>query len=330
MQNPFALLFLAPATISATILSLRSTVILSVLALSSISVLAVFHRPLPWGGAGIDLPDLYVAGVWVALALGTLFIVVYAWRVAAEARRMSDALAATQMALAREQQMSALGALAAAAAHELGTPLATIALVSRELEKELSPDDPMAEDIALLNSEAARCREILARLARKPGEAGEHPYRRMPLPQLVEYAAEPYEKNTEVEVAVEIGAGTDPASAPSVAFRPEILQGLGNFIENAIQFAQKRVTLGLAWDERYISIEIGDDGPGFSADMLQRLGEPYVSTRRHSGRMGLGVFIAKTLLERTGARVRFDNRPEGGALVKVRWHRSDLIALDMA
>lgn len=129
---------------------------------------------------------------------------------------------------------------------------------------------------------------------------------------------------------MEIGAGTDPASAPSVAFRPEILQGLGNFIENAIQFAQKRVTLGLAWDERYISIEIGDDGPGFSADMLQRLGEPYVSTRRHSGRMGLGVFIAKTLLERTGARVRFDNRPEGGALVKVRWHRSDLIALDMA
>lgn len=329
LQNPFALLFLAPATISATILSLRSTVILSLLALSSISVLAVFHRPLPWSGDGIELPDLYVAGVWAALALGTLFIVAYAWRVAAEARRMSDALAATQMALAREQQMSALGALAAAAAHELGTPLATIALVSRELEKELSPDDPMAEDVTLLNSEAARCRDILARLARTPGEAGEHPYRRMPLPQLVEYAAEPYEKNAEVEVSVEIAAGTDRSTAPSVAFRPEILQGLGNFIENAIQFAQNRVTLGLAWDERYISIEIGDDGPGFSPDMLHRLGEPYVSTRRQSGRMGLGVFIAKTLLERTGARVRFDNQPEGGASVKVRWRRSDLIALEM-
>jgi len=96
----------------------------------------LYHQPLPWHADGLVLPGLYVAGIWTALVLGMAFISVYAWRVAAEARRMSDALAETRMALAREQQLTSLGGLAAAAAHELGTPLSTIALVAWEMRRE--------------------------------------------------------------------------------------------------------------------------------------------------------------------------------------------------
>lgn len=325
LVNPFALLVVAPATISATVLSLRSTVVLAGLSLVVVTALAFWHRPLPWDGEGgpLALPPLYVAGVWAALVLGLLFLIVYASRVAAEARRMSDALSATQMALAREQQLSAVGALAAAAAHELGTPLGTIAIVARELERELGRDGPHAEDLGLLVSESARCREILARLARAP-EAASPAFKRLGLPELLESAAAPYRRATGPEILVEIDPATDRAQMPDAAPAPELIHGLGNLVENASQFARTRVTLWLSADPRYITVEVRDDGPGFPADLLPWLGEPYMSTRREAGRMGLGVFIAKTLLARTGADLRFANRPEGGAVVSMRWSRDVL------
>ncbi|MAD38051.1 ActS/PrrB/RegB family redox-sensitive histidine kinase [Tistrella sp.] len=325
LANPFSVLVLAPATISATILSVRSTVVLAGMSLIAVTMLAVWHHPLPWDGEGgpLALPPLYVAGVWAALVLSLLFLTVYAARVAAEARRMSDALSATQIALSREQQLSAVGALAAAAAHELGTPLGTIAIVARELERDLGPDGPQAEDLALLVSESARCREILARLARAPEQASPA-FKRLGLPELLESAAAPYRRSSGPEIVIEIDPGSDRAQMPDAAPVPELLHGLGNLVENASQFAAGRVTLWLGWDPRYITIEVRDDGPGFPADLLPWIGEPYMSTRREAGRMGLGVFIAKTLLARTGADVRFANRPEGGAVVSLRWSRSAL------
>jgi len=326
LKNPFAVLFLVPVTVSATILSLGSTVGLALLAFCCVSLLAQFHMPLPWPDGSLAMPPVYLMGTWVALTLGMSFIIFFAWRVAEEARHMSEALAATQLALAREQALSSLGGLAAAAAHELGTPLGTIALVAKEMSREVPPGSDLAEDVALLQSQAERCRTILARLARNPRDTRDSAFDRMSFPALVAATAEPYRRDG---IALEVRTNAEHGvPAPEVSRSPELQQGLGNLIENAVDFARGRVDLQIAWTRSEVRLELTDDGPGFSPEVVGLLGEPYVTTRRQQGGMGLGVFISKTLLERTGATVRFANRRRGrGAMVVVIWARSSIEAL---
>ncbi len=312
LAYPFALLILAPVTISATILSRVSTVALCALAILAVSALALFAWPLTWPDGTVALTPLFRAGEWTALVVAAVFLTAYAGSVAAEARRMSSALAAAQAALAREQRLSAVGALAAATAHELGTPLGTIAVVTREIAREMSPDDPLADDVALLIREVARCRDILAELATSPADAASGPLARPPLAATLETAAAPY-----LRPDVTLAIGGDDVAVPA---RPELAHGLGTLLQNAIQFARSRVDATVTAGPEGVEIVIADDGPGFSMAILDRLGEPYLSGRSEKGSsMGLGVFIAVNLLGRTGATVRFANRPEGGALVRVHW-----------
>ena len=328
LGNPFSLLLLVPVTISATILSLGSTVSLTLLAFICISFLSVLHLPLPWPGASLILPPIFTLGTWVALALGMAFLSFYAWRVAEEARRMSDALAETQLALAREQSLSSLGALAAAAAHELGTPLGTIALVGKELAAELPADSSHGEDVRLLNSQVARCRDILAKLASDPTGGEGEPFPEVTIRAMILALAETLGREG---VLFEVTAQGDTAiqsEEPIVRRSAELQQGLANLIDNAFEFARHVVRADVTWEGNEVRIEISDDGPGFPADILGELGEPYISSRREQGRMGLGVFISKTLLERTGATVRFANRRRGGgAVVAISWPR---IAIDIS
>jgi two-component system sensor histidine kinase RegB len=324
LQNPFSLLVLAPVTVSATILSLRSTILLALFVALAISVLALFHEPLPWTRPGFALPSLYLWGLWSALTFATGFIAIYVSRVAAEARSMEAALTETRIALAREQRLSALGSLAAAVAHELGSPLGTIAVVARELELDVPPDSPLRPDIELLASETMRCRDILAQLsqAREDEDAGS-PFQTPPLSALVE---EVIGQHDAALVPVELVRQPEGGTAePKVARQPEMLHGLANLIQNAVQFARTRVVVTIAWSSREVSITVEDDGPGFSAAVLARLGEPYISSRTGSaGHMGLGVFIAQTLLSRIGARIAFGNAGDGGARVVIGWRRSDI------
>ena len=321
IENPFAILILVPVTVSATILSFRSTLVLGALAVASLTLVAFYHLPLPWHGEGLVLPLLYIAGIWTALILGMGFISVYAWRVAAEARRMSDALAETQMALAREQQLSSLGGLAAAAAHELGTPLSTIALIAKEMRRDVAANEALADDMDLLLRETDRCRDILAELSRDPRRDGASPFERLAVPVLVETIAARLRSRKTIEIA----AHSDPgATMPQIARRPEIVHGLGNIVENAADFARSRVDIAVTASAETVTVTIVDDGLGFANAVLGDLGEPYVSTQQHAGGMGLGLFIAKTLLERTGATVRFHNASGGGAEVAIRWPRTAL------
>ncbi len=329
LENPFAVLMLAPVTVSATVLSRRSTITLCGLAIACVSVLAFARTRLPWPDPGLILPDLYILGIWTALVLGAVFIAIYASSVAEEARQMSDALAATQMALSREQRRAAVGALAAAAAHELGSPLSTIAVVAREIAHDLPKDGPIAEDANLLLTETARCRDILARLATRSEDEGATPFSVLPVSALVETAAAPHRRvgiELDLLTAESSAPGGAPSAEPMVVRAPEALYGLGSLIQNAMQFAVSRVELRTVWDTEKVEVTISDDGPGFSPAVLDRLGEPYLSTRdaddpRSDLHMGLGVFIAATLLERTGASLEFRNRPEGGACVTVTWPR---------
>lgn len=236
---------------------------------------------------------------------------------------MSDALAAAQAALAQEQRLSALGALAAAAAHELGSPLSTIAVIAREMQREVVADDPLREDIDLLTAESDRCRSILARLSVDPAQDFSDAYTLVPLPALIEAAAQHYAREG-VSVTFEAGPldeGT-PATAPIQVRSPEIMQGIGNIVQNAVSFARHEVHIATRWTTEWSEVRVSDDGPGFSEALLDELGTPFISTRQGvEGHMGLGVFIAKTLLERTGASVGFGNRggATGGAAVVVRW-----------
>jgi two-component system sensor histidine kinase RegB len=323
LQNPFSILILAPVTVAATILSRRPVIALSILAVAAISVLALWHMPLPWRTEPLLFPAELVLGIWVALVLATVFIGGYTWSVAQEARRLRDAVTATQLALAREQRVSAVGALAAAAAHELGSPLATIAVVAKELVRDLPDDSPHAEDAGLLLSQSERCRRILAELAQQPEHDGGSPYTRLPISALVE-AAGALHQDQGVKLIFATAGQTGPEE-PLVRRSPEIMHGLNNLIQNAVQFAQREVSVTTFWDKETVTVEVADDGPGFPFHLLGRLGEPYISTRTGaSDHMGLGIFIAQSLLERSGARLIFDNLPDGGAHVAISWNRANL------
>lgn len=323
LDNPFTILLLAPLTVGAAILSPFNIALLSVLNQACLGAIAIWHFPLPWPGVSPVLPSLYSLGAWSGLAMASVMLSAYVSRVAYESRRITDALAASQLALAREQKLSALGGLAAAAAHELGTPLGTIAVVAGELARDVPPDSPLAEDIALLQSQSQRCRQILAELARKPEADGGAPFEHLPLTALVEAAATPHRAG--VASLTITARARDGSAEPVLRRRPEIIHGVGNLLQNALQFAHRGVEVLAVWDADSIELIISDDGPGFASHLLGRLGEPYLSARvDRTGHMGLGIFIAETLLGRTGARVEFGNRREGGAQVAIHWPRQVL------
>jgi two-component system sensor histidine kinase RegB len=338
--NPFVFLIVAPVTVSAATLPPRNTIVLGVLGAAAAIALTFFSKPLPWAPpGGLDLPSLYNVGVLASVLSGMLFLALYAWRLAKESRQMADALSATEMVLAREQQLHALDGLAAAAAHELGTPLSTISVVAKELARGAPADGTFTDDLALLQSQAERCREILRKLTRGTQEP-DPLLAQVSVRELIEEAAAPYRGyRTKVVIrsAPETGGAPAAASEPVGQRRPGVLYGIGNLIENAVDFAHETVEITAAWSEREVTITIADDGPGVSSLVLDALGEPYVTTRpaRPTDRggerardgkphgMGLGFFIAKTLLERSGATVSLDNRlaPATGAIAKIVWPR---------
>ncbi len=336
LENPFAVLLIAPVTVSAATLRPRSTMILGALVVAIGVFLVTNYYPLPWHpDVHFALERDYKVGVLAALVAATGFLAFYTWRVNKEARQMSAALAATDMVLASEQRLHALDGLAAAAAHELGTPLSTIALVAKELERELGPDSGHREDLQLLHAQAMRCREILQKLTRKPDEQ-DPMHASVSLRELLEEAAEPYRhrrKRIIITTSVSPRAGSEESgrAEPVGHRRPGVIYGLGNIIENAVSFAASEVQLAAQWTGDDVVITIADDGPGFPPELMDSIGEPYVSSRRFENRggkghtgLGLGFFIARTLLERSGASVNFTNQrpPRSGAIVEVSWPRA--------
>ena len=367
LENPFCLLLVAPVTVAAASLPGRQAIGLGAMVFMAAMVLFFWSLPLPWqSGTELMLPTLYRLGLGMALITGVVFTAAYAWRVAADAEKLELALATTQDVLQREQRLAALGGLAAAAAHELGTPLATIQVVAKELLRAAAPNGPVAEDATLLLQQADRCREILKRLSQRP-EDGDALYTQVGLKALLSEVVEPH-LGFDLDIVVSV-EGPPDAPDPQVKRLAEVVHGLSAIVENAADFAASAVRVHAAVGADDIVIEVTDDGPGFAPDILPRLGEPYVTSRPHGkarqalaaqiraaarpvragargrkvkdapppeepvipsqGGMGLGFFIARTLLERTGGKVSVGAGAAGtgGARVTVRWPRS---ALEMA
>lgn len=335
LSNPFLLLLLVPVTLAAASLNLRYSILLTGFALICVLGIWILNYPLPYDTPeGLRLPFIIQIGHFVAIATGLVFTVVSAWRVSREEGRLVQALDAAQVVLAKEQRLSALGALAAATAHELGTPLATIHLVAREMSRSLPEDSAEKEDVDLIATQAERCRTILRQIAEQR-EAGDAIHARLPLRALINEAASPHHgPDIHINIVAEpFDPNTDNRSkAPIIMRSPEILHATGAFIENAVSFADTTVDITAKWSDFTIEIVISDDGPGFAPSVLPKLGEPYISERSAStaggGDMGLGFFIAKTLLERTSGRLSFYNKraPLKGAVIKIAWSRSDIEA----
>lgn len=344
LHNPFSLLVLGPVTVSAAVLSLRSTFLLGLTAFVLVSGMVYYHLPLRTDqGFILRIPDIFVYGQWVAITIALIFISVYSRRIAREMNSMSDALAATQMALARAQKLNDLGGVVAAAAHELGTPLATIKLASSELAEELDDHPDLRDDALLIREQADRCRDIL----RSMGRAGKDDLhmRQAPLVEVIREAAEPHQDRGK-EILIEDGPGPGGEyTQPQILRRPEIIHGLRNLVQNAVDFSRTRVWIEAMWTDDVVSIRIIDDGRGFPQHLIGRIGDPFMRRRRSESDkrarpeyegMGLGLFIAKTLLERTGAELSFangadpyttsaDQTERRGAIVEVVWPRSKIV-----
>ncbi|MBI1494016.1 sensor histidine kinase RegB [Halocynthiibacter styelae] len=334
LNNPFAFLIVAPVTISAAALSLRSTIALAGIAASGVTLLALTHLSLVTAdGTVLAIPAVLAFGFWAGIITGILFLGLYAHRVTSEQHSMSEALLATQMALSREQKLTDLGGVIAAAAHELGTPLATIKLVSSELVEELEDQPDLRDDAILIREQVGRCHDIMRSMGRA-GKSDKH-LQVAALQTVIEEAAEPHVSRGK-EVHFDFEGDRKTLLQPEARRMPEFIHGLRNLIQNAVDFAQGNVWVEARWNNDKVLIRVIDDGPGFPLDMAGRIGDPFV--RRRSSRkrrpeyqgMGLGLFIAKTLLERTGAELSFNNGadpyllrnelPEKcGAIVEVTW-----------
>jgi len=325
LANPFSILFLAPLMTSAVSLPWPNTLRLLGLVLVCATGLEFWHWPLLGAdGLALEPPRLYGIGLWAAIGISAFFVSIYGNRVASEARQLASALTATELLLARAQHLSQLDGLAAAAAHELGTPLATVALVVHELAAQPQVAAYCAEDLRLVQEQVARCRTILGRLS-SPSEMALASIAEAPLGDLMEEVAAPH-RLLDVDIVVNVsGVGSEPVSRRN----PAILYGLTNLVENAVGFAATKVMIDAAWTHQDVRVVIADDGPGFPPQVLAQLGEPYISDRagarrgegEPAGGLGLGLFIAKALLERTGAQLKIANAapPKRGATVAITW-----------
>lgn len=344
LNNPFSILIVGPVTVSASAISSRSTVFLGLTAILIVSVLAKFHLPLRTDmGFVLRMPHIFLFGNWAAIVIAVVFLGVYSRWIVSEMDAMSNALQATQMALAREQKLTDLGGVVAAAAHELGTPLATIKLASSELAEELEEHEDLRDDALLIREQADRCRDIL----RSMGRAGKDDLhlRKAPLTAVLEEAAEPHLDRGKT---IHFDHGHDSGAIdtqPTIYRRPEIIHGLRNLVQNAVDFAAENVWIESGWNDKTLTLRIMDDGRGYSAHVLGRIGEPFMRRRsigadprrpEYEG-MGLGLFIAKTLLERSGATLSFANGSDAtdpgrnpahhiGAVVEVIWPRNQIEA----
>lgn len=328
LNNPFAPLLCVPVIISSSTQPIRYTFGLGLVLILFLSILTFSPYPLPWyPGSVYSMPTELIIGTWLAILTTTAFAAFYSYRVSLEAMQLAEALAATELVLQRETHLTQLDGLAAAAAHELGTPLATISVVAKEMERELGDDERFGEDVHLLRSQSERCRDILRRLTTLSSEE-EDAMKLLPLSSLIEEVTAPHrEFGIRIIIIEKSPRDIEPVGARNAG----IIYGLGNLVENAVDYARNHVIVTTEARNDKVIVTVEDDGEGYTSDILQRIGEPYVTSRTRedkAGGLGLGLFIAKTLLERSGARLTFGNSSgeTGGARVTVEWprHRMDV------
>ena len=326
--NPFSILLIIPTIVSSTFLSMGTTIILGVITSFLLLILSFIYLPLPGLDKNIfDVPNFYKQGILTAILIGLVFLSYFGIRFAGETKKRSEALSKLQEVISKEYELESLGGQAAAAAHSLGTPLATISVVAKELKKEIGDDKEISKDIDLLISQTKRCSEILKQISKK--QIKEDIFlSSIKFEDLLEEIIDSFKETSSKDIVLTLESDNNKIA---IKRTPEIIYGLRNFIGNAVKFSKSRVNINLRSDQKIIEIKINDDGPGIPEDIIQKIGEPYIKSKSkelnaNSG-LGLGTFLGKTLLERQGAKLIFKrNSKLGGASVTLSWNPNNFIS----
>ena len=326
--NPFSILIIIPTIVSSTFLSMGTTIILGVITSFLLFILSFIYLPLPGLEKNFfEVPTYYKHGILIAILIGLIFLSYFGIRFAGETKKRSEALRKLQEVISKEYELESLGGQAAAAAHSLGTPLATISVVAKELKKELGDDKEVSKDIDLLISQTKRCSEILKQISKKQIKDDIF-LSSIKFEDLLEEIISSFKETSSKDIDLLIENDNNKIA---IQRTPEIIYGLRNFIGNAVKFSKSRVKINLSSDKKTIEIRINDDGPGIPEDVIQKMGEPYIKSKSkelssNSG-LGLGTFLGKTLLERQGAKLIFRRNSElGGALVILSWNPNNFIS----
>ncbi len=325
ISNPFSILLIMPAIVSSTFLSMGTTIILGVITVALLFILSYFHYPLP----GIHehsqtFPKLYLTGYILAIIIGLVFLSYFGIRFSGESKRRTDAINKVQQVLAKEYELESLGGQAAAAAHSLGTPLATINVVASELKKELGNNKEFEKDIDLLITQTKRCGEILKKISKKQITDDDF-FKKTKLEDLLEEIIESFKETSSKNIYLSLEGDNNKIL---ISRSPEIIYGLRNFIGNAVKFSKSEIEIVLISNKMKTEISINDDGPGFPEDIIEILGEPYIKSKsfeiNQNAGTGLGTFLGKTLLERAGAKLFFSNNKNNGATVSISFENNSL------
>ncbi len=326
ISNPFSILMIIPTIVSSTFLSMGTTIVLGILTIFFLFLLTIFHFPLPGiHDSSVTFPKLYLTGYFLAIIVGLVFLSYFGVRFSGESKRRSDAVSKLQQVIAKEYELESLGGQAAAAAHSLGTPLATISVVATELKKEIGNNKEYSKDIDLLISQSKRCGEILKKISKKQIKEDKF-FNKTNLENLLNEILISFRETSSKEIIL---IAEDNKSDFNFQRTPELIYGLRNFIGNSIKFSKSRVEIILTSDDKKIQIKINDDGPGFPEDIIEIIGEPYIKSKSmqvssNSG-TGLGTFLGKTLLERESANLYFSKDIKlKGASVVITWNTNDL------
>jgi two-component system sensor histidine kinase RegB len=329
ITNPFSILLIVPTIVAATFLTLRSAINLSIITIIILIVLTIYNLPLPhYGELHFHVPNTYLYALPIAIIITLIFLAYFGARFGIESRKRTEALNKLELILAKEHELESIGLQAAAAAHSLGTPLSTITVVVKELEKEIGKSPKYTKDIDLLLSQTKRCSDILRNLSRD--QLKEETFLSdIKIEQLLKEILRSFKEISEKKLLLSVEKNK---FNPQISRTLEITYGLRNFIGNAVKYSNSSVDISLESDNKITEVKICDDGPGFSEDILNVLGEPYIRSKNKiisskSG-LGLGTFIGKTLLERMKANVRFDKCPKtNGAMVTINWQTKDLLTI---
>jgi len=329
ITNPFTILLIIPAIVSSTFLTLRSTINLSIITILALVIITIDHYPLPHtGDLHFHVPNYYLYAIPTAVIVGLVFLTYFGARFGSESRKRTEALNKLELILAKEHELESIGERAAAAAHSLGTPLSTIAVITKELQKEIGDNPKYSKDINLLLSETRRCSEILKNISQDKLEEDNF-LSNVKINDLLNGIVGSFREISEKKLSLIV---ENNELNPKVQRTLEITYGLRNFIGNAVKYSNSFVDIILESNEKITEIKICDDGPGFSEDIFNVLGEPYIRSENKiinskSG-LGLGTFIGKTLLERMKATVKFSRHSKTkGAMVIVKWSTKDLLSI---
>ena len=325
--NPFSILMIIPTIVSSTFLSMGTTIILGVISSFLLFLLSYIHYPLPGLESNIfDVPNFYKQGILISILIGLIFLSYFGIRFSGETKKRSEALNKLQEVISKEYELESLGGQAAAAAHSLGTPLATITVVAKELKKEIGNDKELSKDIDLLISQTKRCSEILKQISKKQIEEDIF-LSSIKFEDLLEEIINSFKETSSKEINLFTEKDQNKIA---IQRTPEIIYGLRNFIGNAVKFSKSEVKINLLSNQKIIEIKINDDGPGIPEDVIEKIGEPYIKSKSkevisNSG-LGLGTFLGKTLLERQNAKLLFRRNSQlGGALVIISWSPNNFI-----